>query len=248
MQETVVIDCFPDSVRFYRKGYAVVAIDVIRTTTTAVTVVAMGRRCFPVPSIEAAFLLAGKLDDPLLVGEFGGKMPDGFEINNSPAELALRTDIFRPMILISSSGTKLIHAAGQCDAAYLACFRNHASLARHLVGRHPRVALIGAGSRGEFREEDQMCCAWIARDLIKAGYKPKNGRTVEIVERWGGAAPKACAEGKSVDYLRSSGQLEDLDFILAHINDLDAVFTLARDEITMVPSGRDHNRPKFGEV
>ena len=28
-----------------------------------------------------------------------------------------------------------------------------------------RVAVIGAGSKGEFREEDQICCAWIAAGL-----------------------------------------------------------------------------------
>ena len=32
---SVVIDCLPDSVRRYREGYAIVAIDVIRATTVA---------------------------------------------------------------------------------------------------------------------------------------------------------------------------------------------------------------------
>ena len=87
---SVVIDCFPDSVRRYREGYAIVAIDVIRATTTAVTAVAMGRRCFPVPSIEHALPIAARLDQPLLVGELGGNMPYGFDLTNSPAELAQR--------------------------------------------------------------------------------------------------------------------------------------------------------------
>jgi len=65
---SVVIDCFPDSVRRYREGYAIVAIDVIRATTTAVTAVCLGRRCFPVPSIEHALPIAARLDQPLLVG------------------------------------------------------------------------------------------------------------------------------------------------------------------------------------
>lgn len=238
MQNTVVIDCFPDSVRLYRKGYAVVAIDVIRATTTAITVVAMGRRCFPVPSIQAALLLAARLGNALLVGEQGGSMPCGFDVNNSPAELAHRTDVFRPVILLSSSGTKLIHAAGEFEAAYLACFRNYASLASHLIGRHPSVALIGAGTRGEFREEDQMCCAWIAADLMKAGYRSEDRRTIEIVARWSGASPSACANGKSADYLRKTGQEKDLDFILAQINDLDDAYMLVKDEVVMVPAAR----------
>src|SRR5439155_4984547 len=47
--------------------------------------------------------------------------------------------IARPLILLSSSGTILIHAARQCDFAYLACFRNWASLSRYLRSEERRV-------------------------------------------------------------------------------------------------------------
>jgi len=84
---SVVIDCFAESVRRYRDDYAVVSVDVIRAATTAVTSVFLGRRCFPVPSIEVALPLAARLDHPLLVGELGGNMPYGFDLTNSPAEM-----------------------------------------------------------------------------------------------------------------------------------------------------------------
>src|SRR6266571_6251446 len=113
MRKTVVIDCFPESLVSYRKGYAIVVVDVIRATTTAVTAVALGRRCFPVPSLDAAVPLAAKLTNPLLVGELGGSMPYGFDLNNSPAALESRTDIHRPMILLSTSGTKVMCAGAQ---------------------------------------------------------------------------------------------------------------------------------------
>ena len=71
-QKTVVIDCFPESVPLYRDGYAIVAVDVMRATTTAVTCVELGRKCFPVPSLDAAVPLAARLTNPLLVGELGG--------------------------------------------------------------------------------------------------------------------------------------------------------------------------------
>src|SRR5215831_1412696 len=152
MKKTVVINCFPESARLYRHGYAVVAIDVIRATTTAVTVAARGWRCYPVPSLEAARALAGRLEHPLLVGDIHGVQPDGFDLNNSPAELTLHQDHSRPVVLLSSSGTKLIHEAAGCEAVYLACFRNHSVLAGYQTQRHTRVAVIGAGSKGEFRE------------------------------------------------------------------------------------------------
>ena len=235
MDRTVVIDCFPESVRHYREGYALVAIDVIRATTTAVTAVNMGRRCFPAPSIEIALPLAARLNNPLLVGELGGNMPYGFDMNNSPAEMAHRDDLMRPMILLSSSGTQLIYNARESDAAYVACLRNHSATANHLTGRHNRVAVIGAGTRGEFREEDQMCCAWIAEGLMKAGYNPEDEKTKEIVTRWSGAPVQACSKGNSAEYLRNSGQARDLEFILSHVDDISSAFMVKHDEVVRIP-------------
>lgn len=234
MPRTVVIDSFADSVPKYR-DHAIVAVDVIRATTTAVTGVAMGRRCFPVSTLEGVVSLAQRLENPLVVGELGGNMPYGFDMTNSPAELALRADVERPMILISTSGTQVINEAAQCQASYVACLRNLTAQVRYLAGRHDKIAAIGAGSRGEFREEDQFCCARIAEGLMQAGYQAADGRTREIVARWEGAAPDAFAVSKSVEYLRRSGQLKDLDFILSHRDDLKAAFLLQNDEIVMAP-------------
>ncbi len=94
-----------------------------------------------------------------------------------------------------------------------------------------RVALIGAGSRGEFREEDQMCCSWIADNLTKAGYEQENDRTVEVVNRWRNVPVEACTRGNSAEYLRKTGQLKDLEFILTHVNDMNSAFMVKDDEI-----------------
>jgi 2-phosphosulfolactate phosphatase len=235
MPPTVVIDCFPESAQRYRDGYAIVSVDVIRATTTAVTAVSRGWQCFPAPSLEAAVPLAAKLPNPLLVGELGGNMPFGFDMTNSPAEMELRTDMQRPMILLSTSGTLLIHESRGCAGSYVACLRNYSAQARYLAGRHQKVAVIGAGSRGEFREEDQICCAWIAGELIRAGYESGNRNTEEWVKQWKGASPDAFLSSHSVEYLRKSNQLRDLDFILQHIDDLPAVFVLRDKEIVMLP-------------
>ncbi len=231
MRKSVVIDCFPESVKAYRNNYAIVAVDVIRATTTAMTGVALGRRCFPVPSLEAAVPLAARLTNPLLVGELGGSMPYGFDMNNSPADLEPRTDVHRPMILLSTSGTQVICGAEEWQAVYVACLRNFSAQIAYLAARHPIVAIIGAGSRGEFREEDQLCCAWIAEGLLAAGYEPQNGRTVAIVERWSGVPIDVIANGASADYLRNTGQSRDLEYILTHIDDLDEVYRFERGQV-----------------
>lgn len=234
-EPSVVIDVFPESARRYHGTHAIVAVDVIRATTTAVTAVALGRRCHPAATLEAAMALAAELTEPLLAGELGGNMPYGFDMTNSPAELLRRTDAHRPMVLLSTSGTQLLVEAAAGAATYAACLRNHAAQARHLIGRHARVAVIGAGSRAEFREEDQLCCAWIAEALIAAGYRAEGDDTRRIVDRWSGARSDAFLDSKSVDYLRRSNQLHDLEFVLSHVDDLAATFAMRGGELVMDP-------------
>jgi 2-phosphosulfolactate phosphatase len=234
MKQSVVINCFPSSVSQYRCGYTIVAIDVIRATTTAITAVALGRRCFVADTLESARRIATGLPGALLVGELSGDMPEGFDMNNSPAELTRRNDVERPMVLLSTSGTQLAYNASRCEEpAYLACFRNFTAVARQLAGRHERVAIIGAGSRNDFREEDQMCCAWIAEQLINSGSVAEDRQTMEIVEHWSGLPPSACSISNSVAYLRRTGQLEDFDFIMAHIDDLDVAYAMEGDEVVV---------------
>jgi 2-phosphosulfolactate phosphatase len=231
MRKTVVIDCFPESLQKYKNGYAIVAVDVIRATTTAVTGVALGRRCFPAPTLDAAVPLAARLPNPLLMGELGGSMPYGFHLNNSPADLEARTDIHRPMLLLSTSGTSLICGAAEGQAMYVACLRNYGAQIAYLAAHHPVVAVIGAGSRGEFREEDQLCCAWIAAGLLAAGYQPQNERTSAIIARWRNMPVNAIVDGASAEYLRRTGQSRDLEFILTHVDDLDEVYRFEGDEV-----------------
>lgn len=244
----VVIDFLPESAARYRDDFAIIAIDVIRATTTAITAVARGHRCFPISSLDKAFMLAKILDRPLLVGELGGNMPYGFHFNNSPAEINEQNDVDRPVILLSSAGTPLIEESSSAAAMYLACFRNFHSTARYVSSLHSSVAVLGAGTRGEFREEDQMCCAWIAEILMSYGFSPLDTQTSQIINRWRGTPIEACLVSKSVEYLRRSGQLKDLEFIMSHVNDIDAVFGMENGEVVMLPRSSRPQAPGSSDV
>jgi 2-phosphosulfolactate phosphatase len=227
----VSICCFTDGLREYANGPALVAIDVIRATTTVVTAVAMGRECHVAPTLEAAIETAARLPNALLAGELGGDMPEGFEMTNSPAHLASRSDNTRPLVLLSSTGTRLMHEIRDSDSAYVACLRNCSATIDYLADNHDAVVLIGAGTRGEFREEDQMCCAWIADGLIEAGFVPDDSTTRCMVERWRGSSHDAFVISRSVEYLRRSGQLRDLEFILNHVNDIDFACKVSANQV-----------------
>ena len=227
---TVTIDCFPENLSRYQTGYAVVAVDVIRATTTAVTAVAGGWRCFPVSSIEAAVRMAQRWEEALLVGELGGRTPFGFHLTNSPVEFTSQRGQNQPIILLSTSGTRLLCEASQEVAVYAACLRNFTAQAESLAVTHPHVAIVGAGARGEFRTEDQLACAWIGGLLVDAGYQPL-GRTAEIISRWKTASVESIAGGNSAAFLRRTGQLRDLEFVLSHIDDVRATFQMRGEEL-----------------
>ncbi|HEX7797748.1 MAG TPA: 2-phosphosulfolactate phosphatase [Vicinamibacterales bacterium] len=217
---SVSITSFTDALVEYADDRALVAVDVIRATTTAVTAVSMGRECYVVPSLESALETASRVPNALLAGELGGAMPAGFELTNSPAQLAARSDISRPLVLLSSSGTRLMCAIGPQRSAYFACFRNYSATIEHLAHHHDAVTVIGAATHGDFREEDQMCCAWIAEGLIRSGFAVEDEMTQRLIERWRGAPCDGFLTSQSVAYLRRSGQLRDLDFILKQFDDV----------------------------
>jgi 2-phosphosulfolactate phosphatase len=230
-RKSFLIDCFTESNSRSLSGYAAVAVDVIRSTTVAVTIVASGRRCFYAASVDTGLALANKFVDPLLVGEVGGNKPYGFDLNNSPVEIEGLLDFLRPVIIVSTSGTPLMKELSKCHSAYVACLRNYGAIVNQIVGRHNSVLIVGAPTRGEFREEDQLCCAWIGVGLINAGYLPEDDRTAKIVDKWKNVPVEVCAHGKSARYLRETGQLKDLDYILTHVNDLNTAFEIKDSEI-----------------
>ena len=236
MASTVAIDCRPGGSDINGDFDAVVAVDVIRAATTAVTAVADGWRCFPVASLEAALSLSARLPDAILAGELGGVMPDGFEIQNSPSEVERRHDRDRPLILLSTSGTRVMSESAVDHTTYAACLRNASAQSAHVASRHSRVLIVGAQTGGDFREEDQLCCARIAQGLMEHGFRPFDARTEEVVERWAEAPDDAFTAGRSVEYLMRSGQQSDLDFILAHVDDVSDVFELVEGELVKAPN------------
>jgi len=229
-----MVDCIAESSKHYDEETAVVVIDVIRSTTVAATVIESGRRCFYAPTVEAAVLLSKHLCKPLLVGEVGGNMPYGFDFKNSPVDIKKYPAEPRPVILVSSSGIPLLDSLRNSSSLFVACLRNYGATINHLAKRYSRVELFGAPTRGEFREEDKLCCSWIAAGLIKAGFACKDTETQQLVDNWKDKSAKVCGEGNSAKYLIETKQRKDLDFILKHVNDLNFAFKIKGDEIIKI--------------
>ena len=222
MMGSFAITALPEQAPRFAATHAVVAVDVFRATTTIVTALAQGRRVFPVCSEAQALEVASTLADPLLAGEVAGVRPDSFAMNNSPAALQ-KTAGRRPLVVLSSAGTRLLSLAFGAPAVYVACLRNLSATCAALIEREGRIALIGAGARGRARTEDSLACARMGESLRAAGFQPEDARTAQELERWEGVEVASLRQGPSADFLRATGQAEDIDFVLAHVDDLDLV-------------------------
>jgi 2-phosphosulfolactate phosphatase len=236
MNRTFVIDALPERATRYRDTHAIAVVDVLRATTVIVTALACGHRVYPVATVDEAMMFAAQLKNPILAGEQAGIKPPGFDLNNSPAAVAL-LDSSNPIVLLSSAGTQLLAHAKGASAIYVACLRNFTATANFIASAGKRVALIGAGTRGEARPEDQMVCAWIGRRLLKHGFQPENESTLLEMAVWDGVAPEAILASPSVDYLRQTHQTNDIDFVLGHVDDLDAIALYNGQQVSLLPAG-----------
>jgi 2-phosphosulfolactate phosphatase len=203
------------------RGSVVVAIDVIRASTTAITAAAAGHRCLLAASPADARQLAGRTDRALLAGEVGGEMPAGFDLQNSPVDVLALGEADRPIVLVSTSGVPLMLAAAALAPVNVASLRNARATANRLAGRCPRVAILGADRDGRLRREDALCAARIGAGLQDRGYSAEDAVTQRLLRRWGNAPDDSLLGGRSETYLRSSGQVHDLEFVLSHVDDLD---------------------------
>ena len=75
------------------------------------------------------------------------------------------------------SGVDLTALSGGNETAHRSRsrLRNRRAVAAHLAAAHARVTLLGAATGGEFREEDQLCCAWIAEAMVASGFVVEAG-------------------------------------------------------------------------
>lgn len=241
---TVKIDAFPESAFRYLDRDAIVCVDVISSTTTIVTAVAQGRLAFPAGNADEALKLSSRLTDSLLAVESVGDPRVRFEMQNSPAALAQREDVRRPLVLAGLFGTQLIVNAAGARATYVACYRNISATVEYLAAHHNRVVVLGAGFGSESRCEDQMAAARIGAGLMELGFQCEDIGTADLVGRWGAADLALTALGKSAAYLRRLHHLEDLDFVLKHVDDLDLVCKYDEEVVRALPS----SRPPFREA
>ena len=152
-------------------------IDVIRATTTLTL---LGERhlssALVVDTVAAARAAAAADPGLLLAGEVHARPPPGFDLGNSPAEIAGKDVAGRRLVLSTTNGTRALVAAWQAGArtVLVAALRNASAVAQHICALPPTstFALICAGRDQRLALDDLFTAGMIVRQaqqLAEAG-------------------------------------------------------------------------------
>ena len=153
--------------------------------------------------------------------------PYGFDIQNSPCQIlkswSAPSEADHPAVDLGHAPDRR-GGPSRRDLRLLPSQRGGAG--QHLAEQDRDVLLLGADSRGEFREEDQLCTArFRERWSQPAGEVADRTLTEEVLARCGrGSRRRHSWRGRSARYLRDTGQQDDLAFVLgAHRRPRDRV-------------------------
>jgi 2-phosphosulfolactate phosphatase len=147
-----------------------IVVDVFRAFSAAAYAFAAGAdEIVLAAEVDEARAIASSIPGALLMGEVSGVQPEGFELGNSPGEIAEQPDRVagRTIVHRSSAGTRCARAAlaAGADPLYIASLVVASATAR-VLSAHPGVTIVSSGESGvNVAVEDRICADLIA-DLL----------------------------------------------------------------------------------
>jgi 2-phosphosulfolactate phosphatase len=151
-----------------------VAIDVLRATTTLAVARGNGAaRVVPFATTEEAIRYRDTHEHVLACGERDGRIVEGFDLGNSPAEFTRERVEGRTLAFASTNGSRALLAASQCRRRLIASFTNLSAVVSALAGEGD-VWLVCAGKLARFALEDAACAGTIVQRLTARGAEPAN--------------------------------------------------------------------------
>ncbi|HEX6909812.1 MAG TPA: 2-phosphosulfolactate phosphatase [Longimicrobium sp.] len=152
-------------------GRTVVALDVLRATTSIVEALAAGARTlYPVGTIEEAIGLARTLgrDEVLLAGERKALPIEGFDLGNSPGEFTAERVGGKLVVMSTTNGTLALTAAAAGERVIVGAWTNFQAVVDELARTKAEPVFLCAGRERAFGLEDAVCAGQMAAALMKA--------------------------------------------------------------------------------
>jgi len=155
-----------DAIRGVERGDVIVVVDVLRCTSSIVTVLANGaNEVTAMRSVSEARALKSTNPFLILAGERGGLPPKGFELGNSPRDFSTKNVKGRSVIITTTSGTQAINNASKAKVVLIGSFLNLTAVAKTAMNMAHEtdigLTIAMSGKLGSFSLEDFLCAGGI---------------------------------------------------------------------------------------
>jgi 2-phosphosulfolactate phosphatase len=214
----ILIDFEPEiAPKYVKQGYSIVAVDVLRATSTIIVALAQGaKEVIPSASVEETKDYK-KFCNALTVGERQGeKLPD-FDFTNSPYDLSKKNLHNQVIAITSTTGTPLIAKSVGAENILIGSTINAYSVAKRMQELSGKWAVIGAGNPEEFLE-DQVGCAMIAKKYTQLTPCSTDSKSLKIIDTYATNIKKHILNSPGTSRLLQIGRKKDIDFVIAATN------------------------------
>jgi 2-phosphosulfolactate phosphatase len=148
-----------------------VVVDVIRASTTLVTLVERGAsRIYIASGIAAARAGAGRVTGAVMAGEQDAVAPPGFDYVNSPVEASRARVEGRPVIFATTNGTAANQAVHRLGPVLIGALRNARAVAAEAVAAAGEsgcdLTIVCAGREGSFGLDDAYCAGALVERIL----------------------------------------------------------------------------------
>ena len=153
-------------------GKTVIAVDVLRASTTIVRSLARGaHKVTPFTEPDEVFAAATAYTGgtALMCGERHMVRIPGFDLGNSPAAYYAERVRGRTLLLTTSNGTRIFAIAAEAAAVFTGSFVNMDAAAQAAANGDTDILIACAGTDGRMSLEDTLCAAMLMRRITAAG-------------------------------------------------------------------------------
>lgn len=188
-----------------------IVVDVLRATSTMTQALAAGyERVLCCAEVDEARAVAAGLASAKLAGERGLVRIDGFDLGNSPREVA-GEPAAETLILSTTNGTGLlVSAAARFEHVYVGSLLNLDAVAAAARAHGEDVAVLCAGVLGELALDDAYCAGRIA-EVLGGSATDSATAAIRLAGSYG-TAREGIGSGRSAWNLRNHGLEADIDW------------------------------------
>jgi 2-phosphosulfolactate phosphatase len=163
-------------------GWAAIVLDVIRASTSIITLFDRGAASIGLAeSVDSARAAAKQITGSLLCGEVGGLPPYGFDYGNSPTEFAQVDFSGKHVVMATTNGTAAVRACRSASELLVGALINANAVVREsfdLLRSLRGVMLVCAGRQGRFVLDDAVAAGYLCHVLLSEA-KVRDFRVVQ---------------------------------------------------------------------